>query len=215
MWIRSVLGAAISDSGWCLDESVKPWRQHRYERLGKGSAQSSFVVPVFSLPARLCRFAPRVAMVQPAQSWKRNHCRVCLRLSLDWSALRRVLPQRVVNPVLVVIADVVPKQTHKMTLVQSNDMIQELTAAASYPTLGSSIPPGRLRWVSIRSPARTWSRNHRTLRFDPRSHADRSPLPENAARSCCTTQSADGCRVTLKCRILRRACSITKKQYSN
>jgi len=45
MWIRSVLGAAISDSGWCLDESVKPWRQHRYERLGKGiayKAHSSF-----------------------------------------------------------------------------------------------------------------------------------------------------------------------------
>jgi hypothetical protein len=68
MWIRSVLGAAISDSGWCLDESVKPWRQHRYERLGKGIAyKAHFVVPVFSL-GRLCRFAPRVAMMQPAKS---------------------------------------------------------------------------------------------------------------------------------------------------
>jgi hypothetical protein len=44
-----------------------------------------------------------------------------------------------VNPVLVVIAYIVPKQTQKMTLVQSNDMIQELTAAASYPTFGSSL----------------------------------------------------------------------------
>jgi hypothetical protein len=47
------------------------------------------------------------------------------------------------NPVLVVIADVVAKQTHKMTLVPSNNVIQELTAAASYPTLGGSIGEGR------------------------------------------------------------------------
>jgi hypothetical protein len=32
-----------------------------------------------------------------------------------------------------------------VTLIQSNDMIQELTAMLSYPTLGSSILPGRLR----------------------------------------------------------------------
>jgi len=32
--------------------------------------------------------------------------------------------------------------------------------------------------------------------------------------NCCTTQSADGCRVTLKCRIRRRPCSITKRQYN-
>jgi hypothetical protein len=39
-----------------------------------------------------------------------------------------------------------------MTLVQSNDMIQELTAAAFYPTLGSSIGEGRQlhRMVTLR-----------------------------------------------------------------
>src|SRR5215469_6166320 len=34
------------------------------------------------------------------------------------------------------------------------------------------------------------------------------------SRSCCTTQSAEGCRVTLKCRILRRPCSMMNKQYN-
>ena len=34
----------------------------------------------------------------------------------------------------------------------------------------------------------------------------------NASRNCWTTQSAVGCRVTLKCRILRRPCAMTKKQ---
>src|SRR6266498_99541 len=36
-----------------------------------------------------------------------------------------------------------------------------------------------------------------------------------ASRSCCTTHSALGCRVTLTCRTRRRPCSITKKQYSS
>ena len=81
-------------------------------------------------------------MVQSAQPRLRNHRRVCLRLALDRSALRRVLSQGVVNSVSMVIAHVLPKQTEKMTLVPSNDMIQELTAAASYPTFGSSILQG-------------------------------------------------------------------------
>src|SRR5215469_357627 len=89
-------------------------------------------------------------MVQSAQPRQRNHRRVCLRLALDRSALRRILSQGVVNSVSMVIAHVLPKQTEKMTLVPSNDMIQELTAAASYPTLGSSILPGRSHAGSFR-----------------------------------------------------------------
>src|SRR6516225_4446039 len=110
---------------------------------GKDCSQYSFVVAAVRVPGRLCRFAPRVAMVQPAQPWQRNHRRVGFRLALDWSALRRVFFQRVVNSLFMVIAHVVPKQTEKVTLVQSNDMIQQLPAAASDPTLGSSILPGR------------------------------------------------------------------------
>src|SRR5215831_3983125 len=43
------LRAATSDFGWCLDESVKLWQQHRYERLVKGIVQGSFVVSASSL----------------------------------------------------------------------------------------------------------------------------------------------------------------------
>ena len=50
---------------------------------------------------------------------------------------------------------------------------------------------------------------------DPGWHTDRDPLLEKDSRSCWTTRSADGCRVTLKCRIRRRPCSITKRQYNH
>src|SRR6516225_4514235 len=106
---------------------------------------NSWAVPAVSAPdCRLCRFVPGVAMLQSAQPRQRNHRRLCRRLVLDWSRLRRVLSQRVVKPILMVIAHVIPKQAQKVTLVQSNNTIQEFTAAASYPTLGGSILPGRL-----------------------------------------------------------------------
>ena len=38
-------------------------------------------------------------------------------------------------------------------------------------------------------------------------------LKAHASRNCCTTQSALGFRVTLKCRIFRRSWPMTKKQY--
>src|ERR1700676_141747 len=41
------------------------------------------------------------------------------------------------------------------------------------------------------------------------------PSPGNTSRSCCTTQTGVGSRVTLKCRILRRWCSMTKKHESS
>src|SRR5215468_8758910 len=40
------------------------------------------------------------------------------------------------------------------------------------------------------------------------------PASAKVSRNCCTTQSAEGCRVTFKCRILRRPCSMMNKQYN-
>src|SRR6266478_5795467 len=41
------------------------------------------------------------------------------------------------------------------------------------------------------------------------------PSPGNTSRSCCTTHAGVGSRVTLKCRIMRRRCSRTKKHESS
>jgi hypothetical protein len=41
------------------------------------------------------------------------------------------------------------------------------------------------------------------------------PSPGNTSRSCCTTHAGVGSRVTLKCRIVRRWCWMTKKHESS
>jgi len=53
----------------------------------------------------------------------------------------RVFAQRVVNAILVVIAEVVADQTAKMFFIHRDDMVQDLAAAASDPSFGSSVLP--------------------------------------------------------------------------
>ena len=54
----------------------------------------------------------------------------------------------------MVIAHVIPKQAQKMTFVQSDNMIQQLTTAASDPMLSGSILPERLPARSFRCQTR-------------------------------------------------------------
>jgi hypothetical protein len=64
----------------------------------------------------------------------------------------------------MVIAHVIPKQAQKMTLVQSHNVIQELTTATSDPTLGGSVLPGRLHARSFRCQTRRLQeRRHRIV----------------------------------------------------
>jgi hypothetical protein len=50
-----------------------------------------------------------------------------------------------VNPVLVVVANILREQTLQMPLVYGNNVIQQVWSASLDPTLGSSILPGRSR----------------------------------------------------------------------
>ena len=62
---------------------------------------------------------------------------------LDGSPVRCVLLQGIVNAVFVIV-NVVTDQSVKMLLVQRDDMVQELSPAASDPSFRNSILPRRL-----------------------------------------------------------------------
>ena len=51
------------------------------------------------------------------------------------SSARRVFVQRIVNPVVVMVVHVIANQPPQMSFVQGDDMIKDLAAAASDPTL--------------------------------------------------------------------------------
>src|SRR5215470_16744274 len=105
-----------------------------------------------------------------------------------------------------------------MSFVQRDDMVQDLSATTSNPSLRGSILPGRLDARPLRfQTRRLQKRNHGGIEFRiaVQDQITVWPISGKASRSGWTTHSALGCRVTLKCRIRRRPCSMTKKQYSN
>ena len=81
-------------------------------------------------------------MVQPTQAWQGNYGGVRGWLGLNWPPMRRILFQGIVRAVLMVIAHVIMDEPAKVFLVQRNDIVEELAATTSYPSLRDAILPG-------------------------------------------------------------------------
>lgn len=58
------------------------------------------------------------------------------------------------NPVLVMVRDVIADESAQMALAQGDDMVENLSAGASYPALGDSVLPrrcdARALWLQTR-----------------------------------------------------------------
>ena len=89
-------------------------------------------------------------MVKAAQPRCANQ--LCVRQSsaLDGAAVRRVLLQRVVDSILMMVRHVVPQQSTQMFFAQCNDVVQQLTAATPDPSFCDSILPGNLHACAFR-----------------------------------------------------------------
>jgi len=94
-------------------------------------------------PKSLRGFAPAIPMMQAAQPQTGNHLRGRPRLAFDRSPMGRVLFQGIVNPIVVVVVHVIANQPSQVSFVQCDDVVQDLTAAASDPSLRSPVLPGR------------------------------------------------------------------------
>jgi hypothetical protein len=84
-----------------------------------------------SPPRSLCRLSPRVAMVEAAQARQGNQTGISRWPWPDRASIGCVFVQRLVNAILSVIAHVVADQTAKVFFVHWDDMVEDLTAAAS------------------------------------------------------------------------------------
>jgi len=82
---------------------------------------------------------PIITVVQPTQSIMGKHATRGYAAS---SVPRRSLAQSKMRAVLVMVGDVLGKEPLQVSLVQSNYMVEQLTAAAPQPTLGDTILPG-------------------------------------------------------------------------
>ena len=101
-------------------------------------------------------------MVQSAQPRAGNHGRVRCRFLLDRSTIRSVLCQGIVNPVFMMIVDVVADQPAKVLLIQRDHVIENFPAARSYPALRNSVLLRRLHVRLLRFQSRSLQESDHT-----------------------------------------------------
>src|SRR3984893_6114675 len=121
------------------------------------------------------------------------------------------------NPIFVVVVQVCSDQPVEMAFVQRDDRVEQLAPATADPALGDAVLPGGLDARARRVQAGGLHESGDSAikrRVMVEQHEACGPSPGNTSRSCCTTHAGVGSRVTLKCRILRRWCSMTKKHES-
>src|ERR1039457_782796 len=81
--------------------------------------------------------SPVIAVMQPAHAPLANHCTVFQRAC---PASRRLLVQTEVGSVVVIIGNVLRQKSLQMALIQRDYVVEQVAAAASDPTLGSTAP---------------------------------------------------------------------------
>src|SRR4029077_19080650 len=120
------------------------------------------------------------------------------------------------RPVFVIIEQVGRHQPFEMPLIQDDHVVQQVASATSHQRSATPLCHGlrkavRVGWLPMFLTAESTSAPN----FAPRSSSKNlyGCLQAHASRNCCTTQSALGFCVTLKCRIFRRSWPMTKKQY--
>src|SRR4051812_22871414 len=92
----------------------------------------------------LCSLSPGVSMVEPAQPWQRSHTGIADCHWLDRTSAGCVFSQRVVDAVLLVIADVLADDAPQVFFIDRNNIVEDIAAAASNPPFGGSVLPRRV-----------------------------------------------------------------------
>jgi len=105
-------------------------------------------------------FSPGVAVMEAAQPAMRDDSGSATRSRLYRARVRSVLLQREMAAVLGVVADVFPKKSAKVGLMEDHYAIQKLTPAVPNPALCDAVLPGAPRCDGLRLDA------HRANRRD-------------------------------------------------
>jgi hypothetical protein len=84
---------------------------------------------------------PVVSMMQAADARQRDQTRRLARLGGNRPHCRCVFLKRVMDPVRVIIGDVIADQTTQMSVIEDDHVIEKLSATASDPAFGNPILP--------------------------------------------------------------------------
>jgi hypothetical protein len=82
------------------------------------------------------------------------------KLAFHWPPIRRILFEGIVNPVIVIVVDIIANKPAEMLFVECDDMIENLAAAASHPAFRNPILPGCLHTCAFRLKTRYLQEGH-------------------------------------------------------
>ena len=91
----------------------------------------------------LSRFTPPISMMESAQAGVGDYDRIRRRLRLHWAPTRRVLLQRIVSAILVVIAHVITNEPSQVLFVQRDHLVEDLAATTAHPAFRHPVLPRR------------------------------------------------------------------------
>ena len=83
--------------------------------------------------------APFVAVVEAAEPGQGDDLGVTEGPGLPWAARGSGLGEAEVRTIVVVVRDVLADQAQKMTVVEDDDMVEELAPDAADPTFGDTV----------------------------------------------------------------------------
>ena len=123
------------------DRTVRGCRAHCSRRLSSISLQTD---------RRADSGSQVVAMMHATKPWHRYHPTTNIGILLCLATRRRSLGQRKMSPVLVVIMDVLTHEALQMPFVENNHVVEQVSAAATDPTLGDAVLPRTSETGSLR-----------------------------------------------------------------
>ena len=94
-----------------------------------------------------------VAVMQASKPRYGNNLRIHRRTLCRCASGRRILAQAEMCPVIMVIANVLRHEPLQVASVDNNNMIEQLSAAATYPSLCNAVLPWATNRCSYRADA--------------------------------------------------------------
>ena len=105
-------------------------------------------------------------MMKATEPGTGDHRRRRRWLAFHWPSIRRVFIEGIVNPVVVVVVHVIANEPPQVLFVQRDDMVENLSAAASHPAFRNPILPRCLYTRALRRQAcRLQEGNHIGIEF--------------------------------------------------
>jgi hypothetical protein len=158
-----------------------------------------------------------VTMMQPAKPWHRYDFATCIGILRGLTTGRRSLRQREMRSIFVVVTDVLVHQAFQMPFIQDDHMVKQISSTASDPALGNTILPRTSETGSFRLDAQCLNGTDDAL-TEVRSPIEDQILRRRIVGECFAQLLRNPCATRMtgmfQCRMRRRSCAMTKKQYN-